>query len=51
MLDVLRASKGGIITWIFLAAIIVMFVISFGPGSFAKRGVSFAGDRLPMRPR
>lgn len=36
MLDVLRASKGGIITWIFLAAIIVMFVISFGPGSFAK---------------
>jgi len=41
MLDVLRASKGGIITWIFLAAIIVMFVISFGPGSFAKRGINF----------
>jgi len=39
MLDVLRASKGGIITWIFLAAIIVMFVISFGPGSFARRSV------------
>ncbi len=36
MLDVLRASKGGIITWFFLAAIIVVFVISFGPGSFAK---------------
>jgi peptidyl-prolyl cis-trans isomerase D len=36
MLDVLRASKGGIITWLFLAAIIVVFVISFGPGSFAK---------------
>jgi peptidyl-prolyl cis-trans isomerase D len=36
MLDVLRASKGGIITWIFLAAIIVVFVISFGPGSLAK---------------
>jgi peptidyl-prolyl cis-trans isomerase D len=43
MLDVLRASKGGIITWIFLAAIIVMFVISFGPGSFAKQGVSLGG--------
>jgi len=43
MLDVLRASKGGIITWIFLAAIIVMFVISFGPGSFAKRGINFGG--------
>lgn len=36
MLDVLRASKGGIITWFFLAAIIVVFVISFGPGSLAR---------------
>ncbi len=36
MLDVLRASKGGIITWFFLGAIIVVFVISFGPGSFAE---------------
>lgn len=38
MLDKLRASKGGIITWIFLGAIIVVFVISFGPGSFTKDG-------------
>lgn len=36
MLDSLRASKGGIITWIFLGAIIVVFVISFGPGSLTK---------------
>ncbi len=36
MLDVLRASKGGIITWIFLAAIIVIFVVSFGPGSLVR---------------
>jgi peptidyl-prolyl cis-trans isomerase D len=44
MLDVLRASKGGIITWIFLAAIIVMFVISFGPGSLTKqRGTGGCG--------
>ncbi|HET6438109.1 MAG TPA: SurA N-terminal domain-containing protein [Anaeromyxobacter sp.] len=45
MLDVLRASKGGIITWIFLGAIIVVFVISFGPGSFARRssGMGFGG--------
>lgn len=38
MLDSLRASKGGIITWIFLGAIIVVFVVSFGPGSFSKDG-------------
>ncbi len=36
MLDVLRASKGGIITWIFLAAIIVIFIVSFGPGSLVR---------------
>lgn len=36
MLDVLRASKGGIITWFFLGAIIIVFVISFGPGSLSK---------------
>lgn len=30
MLDVLRASKGGILSWIFLGAIIVVFVL-FGP--------------------
>lgn len=36
MLDVLRASKGGIITWVFLGAIIIVFVISFGPGSLTK---------------
>ncbi len=46
MLDVLRASKGGIITWIFLAAIIVMFVISFGPGSFARGNHGCGGSSL-----
>jgi peptidyl-prolyl cis-trans isomerase D len=38
MLDSLRASKGGLLTWIFLGAIIIVFVISFGPGSLAKGG-------------
>ena len=43
MLDVLRASKGGIITWVFLAAIIVVFVISFGPGSLTHGGGGCGG--------
>jgi peptidyl-prolyl cis-trans isomerase D len=43
MLDSLRASKGGLITWIFLGAIIVVFVISFGPGSFSKGGAGCGG--------
>jgi len=36
MLDKLRANKGGIITYVFLFAIIIVFVVSFGPGSFDK---------------
>jgi peptidyl-prolyl cis-trans isomerase D len=36
MLDNLRQNKGGFITWAFLGAIIVVFVVSFGPGSFDK---------------
>ena len=36
MLDNLRANKGGIITYFFLFAIIIVFVVSFGPGSFDK---------------
>src|SRR5512133_1236671 len=43
MLEGLRANKGGIITWIFLGAIIVVFVISFGPGSFSKGGGGCTG--------
>ncbi|WP_242340837.1 MULTISPECIES: peptidylprolyl isomerase [Anaeromyxobacter] len=43
MLEGLRANKGGIITWIFLGAIIVVFVISFGPGSLSKGGCRGAG--------
>jgi peptidyl-prolyl cis-trans isomerase D len=42
MLDVLRASKGGILSWIFLGAIIASFVIYFGPGKF-ERGSSGCG--------
>ncbi len=30
MLDNLRANKGGIITYVFLFAIIIVFVVSFG---------------------
>jgi peptidyl-prolyl cis-trans isomerase D len=36
MLDNLRQNKGGFITWTFLGAIIVVFVVSFGPGSYDK---------------
>ncbi len=43
MLDSLRATKGGLLTWIFLGAIIVVFVISFGPGSFSKGGAGCGG--------
>ncbi len=43
MLEGLRANKGGIITWIFLGAIIVVFVISFGPGSLTKGGGGCGG--------
>jgi peptidyl-prolyl cis-trans isomerase D len=38
MLDKLRANKGGLVTWLFLVAIIAVFVLYFGPGSFAKGG-------------
>ncbi len=44
MLEGLRANKGGIITWIFLGAIIVVFVISFGPGSLSKGGGGCGGQ-------
>jgi peptidyl-prolyl cis-trans isomerase D len=36
MLDNLRQNKGGFITWTFLGAIIVVFIVSFGPGSYDK---------------
>src|SRR5512145_2220309 len=36
MLDNLRQNKGGFITWAFLGAIILVFVVSFGPGSYDK---------------
>jgi peptidyl-prolyl cis-trans isomerase D len=36
MLENLRQTKGGLITWIFLGAIILVFVVSFGPGSYDK---------------
>lgn len=43
MLDILRANKGSLIAWVFLGAIIVVFVVSFGPGSFARGGGGCAG--------
>jgi peptidyl-prolyl cis-trans isomerase D len=36
MLDKLRASKGGLVTWLFLLAIIAVFILYFGPGSYSK---------------
>ncbi len=43
MLDVLRARKGGILSWIFLGAIIASFVIYFGPGKFEMGGAGCGG--------
>jgi peptidyl-prolyl cis-trans isomerase D len=45
MLDNLRANKGGIITYVFLFAIIIVFVVSFGPGSFDK---GCSGGQAPV---
>lgn len=45
MLDNLRANKGGIITYFFLFAIIIVFVVSFGPGSFDK---GCSGQQAPV---
>jgi peptidyl-prolyl cis-trans isomerase D len=45
MLDVLRASKGGLISWVFLAALILVFAF-VGPGSSAwssRSGVGCTG--------
>jgi peptidyl-prolyl cis-trans isomerase D len=36
MLDKVRQNKGGFVTWTFLGAIIVVFIVSFGPGSYDK---------------
>ena len=36
MLDKLRANKGGLVTWLFLLAIIAVFILYFGPGSYSK---------------
>jgi peptidyl-prolyl cis-trans isomerase D len=33
MLDVLRANKNSVLTWVILVAIAVVFVVSFGPGT------------------
>jgi len=37
MLDVLRANKRGIFTWAIVGGIAVMFIFTFGPGSFSKQ--------------
>lgn len=33
MLDILRANKNSVLTWVILVAIAVVFVVSFGPGT------------------
>lgn len=44
MLDVLRANKNSVLTWVILVAIAVVFVVSFGPGTrgFTDRNVQVA---------
>jgi peptidyl-prolyl cis-trans isomerase D len=42
MLDVLRANTRSILTYVLFGIIIVVFVVSFGPGS---RGCTDAGVR------
>ncbi len=43
MLDVLRARKGGILSWIFLGAIIAVFILYFGPGAKFEPGGAGCG--------
>ncbi|HEY6104830.1 MAG TPA: SurA N-terminal domain-containing protein [Anaeromyxobacteraceae bacterium] len=44
MLDVLRANKNSVLTWVILVAIAVVFIVSFGPGTrgFTDRNVQIA---------
>ena len=44
MLDVLRANKSSVLTWVILVAIAVVFIVSFGPGTrgFTDRNVQAA---------
>lgn len=44
MLDVLRANKNSVLTWVILVAIAVVFIVSFGPGTrgFTDRNVQAA---------
>ena len=45
MLDILRANKNSVLTWIILVAIAVVFAVSFGPGTrgFTDSAVRAAG--------
>ncbi len=38
MLDVVRANKKSILSWVIIAGIVVVFAINFGPGSLSKGG-------------
>jgi peptidyl-prolyl cis-trans isomerase D len=38
MLDIFRSNTRSVLTYLFLAAIIVVFVLSFGPGSYSQGG-------------
>ena len=48
MLDTLRANSRSVLTYVLFGIIILVFVISFGPGS---KGCGASGSGLHGRPR
>ncbi|ACG72585.1 PpiC-type peptidyl-prolyl cis-trans isomerase [Anaeromyxobacter sp. K] len=43
MLDIVRANKKGIFSWLIVLGIVVVFAINFGPGSLSKGGAGCGG--------
>jgi peptidyl-prolyl cis-trans isomerase D len=50
MLDVVRANKKSILSWVIIAGIVVVFAINFGPGSLSK-GSAGCGASPPYAAR
>lgn len=43
MLDIVRANKKSILSWVIVTGIVVVFAINFGPGSLSKGGAGCGG--------
>jgi peptidyl-prolyl cis-trans isomerase D len=47
MLDIVRANKKSIFTWIIVAGIVFIFAVNFGPGSLSKQRSGCSGGSGP----